>query len=46
MLLKAASGFAGVAGGNLKVLLKNGLDKALWETFRKSLGETQAMIID
>lgn len=41
MLLEAASGFAGVVGGNLKVLFKHKLDKALWETFRKTLGQTQ-----
>jgi len=37
MLLKAAGKFSGRVEGNLEVLLKNGLDKELWETFRWTL---------
>ncbi|UCE50253.1 MAG: hypothetical protein JSW47_08825 [Phycisphaerales bacterium] len=39
MLVKAAEGFAGVVGGNVKVLLKNRLDEELWESFRQALKE-------
>jgi hypothetical protein len=41
LLLKTAGRFIVHVEGNLKVLLKNGLDKALWETFRRTLKETE-----
>ena len=39
MLLKGAGGFSGCVQGNLKVLLKNGLDKEPWESFQGMLRE-------
>ena len=39
MLSKAAGGFEKNVGGNVKVLLKNGLDKEFWGTFREMLEE-------
>ena len=43
-LLKNASEFSEDVEGNLKVLLKNGLDTVLWETFRKTLKEAEGRI--
>jgi hypothetical protein len=39
MLLKTAEGLAEDIEGNVRVLLKNGLDEGLWETFRRALKE-------
>ncbi len=41
MLLKAAVQFAGLIEGNLKVLLKNGLDEGLWDNFNETLERIQ-----
>ena len=39
MLLNRAGQFSGLVEGNLKVLLKNELDKGLWERFQEALKE-------